>query len=153
MLPVQAWELDSARTDWAAVLLNVPAQHRRPTYVKTASAGQTRVYTVLAEVNCYLEPGYPGEPKDLKAADGQAAQTYWALSLPYTVAVQRDDQFVINDIAYEVVDTDASDDPDLTVEVVQLVRAQRLKGLAAIILTPNALVAGVSVQTATLTVG
>lgn len=153
MLPVQAWELDSARTEWATVLLNIPAQHRRPTYVRSASAGQVRTYTVIETVNCYLEPGYPGEPKDLKSADGQLAQTYWSLSLPYTVEVQRDDQFIVHGIGYEVVDTDASDDPDLTVEVVQLVRVQRLKGLVSPILIASVITARPVVMPATLTVG
>jgi hypothetical protein len=153
MLPVQSWELDSARSEWATVLLTIPAQQRRPVTARTAGAGQTRTYVVIAEVTCYIEPGYPGEPRDLKSADGQVAQTYWSLSLPYTVEVMKDDQFIINAVTYEVVDTDATDDPDLTIEVVQLVRVQRLKGMTPPILLPNAIRAIAAVMPATLTVG
>lgn len=152
MLPVQAWELDSARSEWSTVLLTIPTQHRRPVVARTASGGQSRTYTVLEVVNCYVEPGYPGEPHDTKEADGQVAQTFWSVSVPFDVDVQKDDQFIIHGLVYEVVDTDASDDPDLTIEVVQLVRCQRLKGMAPPILLPNAIVMGAAMMPVTLAV-
>ena len=147
-LPVQSWELDSARLEWDNILLNIPTQHRRPVKVRTASAGFTTTYEVIGTPDCYIEPDRIGSPRDEQQADGQDASTYWILSLSVTLSVQPTDRFIINYETYEVVDTNHTATSDPALEVVQTVRVQRLKGNATLIFTPSVISANPSIKTA-----
>jgi hypothetical protein len=151
-LPVQTWELAGARTEWGNILLHIPAEQRRPVYVKTASGGETRTYQSLGSVNCFIERGFPGEPRDVQEAAGQMAEIFFSLSLPVTLTVQRDDQFIIGGLAYEVVDTDDTGDADLSLDIIQTVRVRRLKGQVTLIFSGSRIASGAAVQAGTLVV-
>lgn len=123
LLPLQSWEITSAREDFQAGLMTDTCAITRPTRSDNGKGMQSDSYgSAYAGLACALIES-DRQPRHTEEGGRQVKESYWLLILPGGTAIKPNDRAVVNGLTYEVIEAEG----DRTEALVCEVLVRRLK--------------------------